>query len=61
MRRFVEQNYKSYAGDASFLADATPRTKQLWTNLEHLIHEECEKGARVCMWCVVAPVLLCTA
>ena len=29
---FIHQNYKEYVGDASFLADATPATK------EHLRH-----------------------
>ncbi len=42
---FVQQNYKPYAGDASFLAPASEATKKIWSKLEDLIHLECEKGA----------------
>lgn len=42
--KYVQQNFKAYKGDASFLAKATERTKQLWAKLETLIRLECEKG-----------------
>ncbi|GFH09471.1 uncharacterized protein HaLaN_04619 [Haematococcus lacustris] len=42
--KFVEDNYTPYNGDASFLASATERTTKLWSELEHLIHKELEKG-----------------
>ena len=43
----AQDNYKAYAGDASFLAGPTERTKALWSKLEKLICEEIKKvGAR---------------
>ncbi|GFH24259.1 uncharacterized protein HaLaN_22019, partial [Haematococcus lacustris] len=42
--KFIAENFTAYQGDASFLATATPRTQRLWSELEHLIHKEQEKG-----------------
>ncbi len=39
----VQDNYKPYAGDGSFLAGPTARTKALWSKLEKLICEEIKK------------------
>jgi hypothetical protein len=41
---YVLANYKPYAGDASFLAGPSERTKALWAQLEDLIHQELKKG-----------------
>ncbi len=30
VRDFIQQNYKPFEGDASFLAPATSRTKKIW-------------------------------
>ena len=30
VRNFIQMNYTPYEGDASFLAEATERTKELW-------------------------------
>ncbi len=35
VRDFIQNNYTPYEGDESFLAEATPRTKEL---MEHLLH-----------------------
>lgn len=42
--KYVQDNYKYYEGDASFLARPTERTKRLWSRLEDLISQEIEKG-----------------
>jgi len=44
VRDFIQQNYKPYEGDASFLAPATNRTKKLWDQLNKLFVEERKKG-----------------
>lgn len=44
VRDFIQKNYTEYTGDDSFLADATPRTKQLWDELSVLLKEERAKG-----------------
>ncbi|MEE0929021.1 MAG: formate C-acetyltransferase [Acutalibacteraceae bacterium] len=44
VRDFIQQNYKEYKGDESFLAGATPRTKELMAKLEKLFMLEREYG-----------------
>jgi formate C-acetyltransferase len=44
VRAFIQLNYTPYEGDASFLAPATARTKQLWDKLTALFVEERKKG-----------------
>jgi formate C-acetyltransferase len=44
VRNFIQQNYKPYEGDASFLAPATNRTKKIWARLNELFVEESKKG-----------------
>ncbi|WP_373419362.1 formate C-acetyltransferase [Clostridium sp. BSD9I1] len=44
VRNFIQKNYKAYAGDDSFLANPTDRTKELWSKVEKLLIEEIEKG-----------------
>ena len=44
VRNFIQQNYKPYEGDHSFLAPATDRTKKIWKILTDLFVEERKKG-----------------
>src|SRR5215211_1599972 len=44
VRDFIQQNYEPYEGDESFLAPATPRTKNIWDQLNRLFVEERKKG-----------------
>jgi formate C-acetyltransferase len=44
IRDFIQQNYKPYAGDDSFLAPATERTINIWDRLNELFLEERKKG-----------------
>src|SRR5947208_1049971 len=44
VRDFIQQNYDPYDGDASFLARATERTKEIWARLNALFTEERRKG-----------------
>ena len=44
VRDFIQQNYKPYEGDDSFLASATNRTKNIWSRLNELFLEERKKG-----------------
>jgi formate C-acetyltransferase len=44
VRDFIQQNYKAYDGDGSFLAPATERTKKIWKRLNELFIEERKKG-----------------
>ena len=44
VRNFIQQNYKPYEGDHSFLAPATERTKRIWKILTDLFVEERKKG-----------------
>src|SRR6201987_2412770 len=44
VRDFIQQNYKPYEGDESFLAEATERTKKIWDRLNQLFPEERRKG-----------------
>jgi len=44
VRDFIQQNYRPYEGDESFLAAATERTRTLWNLLNKLFLEERKKG-----------------
>ena len=44
VRNFIQQNFKPYHGDESFLAKATERTKLIWNKLIELFIEERKKG-----------------
>lgn len=44
VRDFIQKNYNPYDGNAEFLADATVRTHQLWTQVAELMKLEREKG-----------------
>ncbi len=44
VRDFIQTNYKEYTGDASFLAEATPRTKNLMKKLQQLFALERQFG-----------------
>jgi len=44
VRNFIQQNYKPYVGDETFLSPATDRTKKLWKHLNDLFIEERKKG-----------------
>jgi formate C-acetyltransferase len=44
LRDFIQRNYAPYEGDATFLAEATPRTRGLWEKLLPLLAQEREKG-----------------
>src|ERR1700752_962125 len=41
---FLQQNYTPYAGDDSFLAPGTERTRGIWKKLTDLFVEERKKG-----------------
>ena len=44
VRDFIQNNYKPYYCDESFLADPTDATNKLWTELQKLQKEERAKG-----------------
>jgi formate C-acetyltransferase len=44
VRDFIQENYRPYEGDESFLAGPTPRTKKIWDLLNQLFVEERKKG-----------------
>ncbi len=44
VRDFIQKNYDEYTGDASFLAEATPRTKELMKKLQSLFALERQYG-----------------
>ena len=44
VKEFIHSNYTAYEGDASFLCEATERTKKLYAKLEDLFQQEREKG-----------------
>jgi formate C-acetyltransferase len=44
VRDFIQQNYRPYEGDDSFLAPATERTQHIWNKLGDLFVEERRKG-----------------
>ena len=43
VRDFIQQNYRSYEDDRTFLAAATPRTQQLWAQISVLLQQEREQ------------------
>ena len=44
VRDFIQNNYKPYDGDESFLAGPTEATDKLWGKLQELQKEERAKG-----------------
>lgn len=44
VNNFILENYTEYTGDADFLADATPGTKELWAKLEKMFVDEKKNG-----------------
>src|SRR6188508_1167898 len=44
VRDFIQQNYRPYEGDESFLKPATDRTQKVWQLLTNLFVEERKKG-----------------
>lgn len=44
VRNFIQQNYRPYEGDETFLSPPTERTKKLWNQLNSLFVEERRKG-----------------
>jgi len=44
VRDFIQQNYKPYEGDESFVVGATRRTGKIWEQLSELFVEERKKG-----------------
>ena len=44
VRNFIQKNYTPYEGDASFLSDATEKTKKLWNIVLELYKKEREAG-----------------
>ena len=44
VRNFIQKNYTPYEGDASFLSDATEKTKKLWNIVLELYKKERESG-----------------
>ena len=44
VRNFIQLNYTPYEGDASFLADATDKTRKLWDIVLDLYKKEKENG-----------------
>ena len=45
VRDFIQNNYKPYDGDESFLAGPTEATDKLWGKLQELQKEERKKAA----------------
>jgi formate C-acetyltransferase len=43
-RSFLQDNYTPYEGDASFLAAATNRTREVWAKLTAMFEQERERG-----------------
>ena len=44
VRNFIQKNYTPYAGDESFLAPTSARTRKVWDKSHELILEELHKG-----------------
>ena len=44
VRNFIQKNYTPYAGDESFLAPTSARTRKVWDKSHELILEELRKG-----------------
>ena len=42
--KFIEENYKEYVGDDSFLVGPTDKTKKVWSICEDLLKKELDKG-----------------
>ena len=47
VREFIQKNYTPYCGDASFLADSTPKTQELWNQVLELYKKEKESEGGV--------------
>ena len=47
VRDFIQRNYTPYEGDASFLANTTPKTKKLWEEVLELYKQEKEAPGSV--------------
>ena len=43
VEKFIEENYKEYREDSSFLSGPTDRTKKVWARCEELLKEELKK------------------
>ena len=41
---FIDDNYKEYTGDDSFLASKSNKTKKVWSKCEKLLKQEMKKG-----------------
>lgn len=41
---FIQQNYKGYEGDESFLESISDKTERVWSRCEELLKEELKKG-----------------
>ena len=44
VRKFIQENYTPYDGDASFLAGPTARTEKLWNEVKDLMTQERDAG-----------------
>ena len=44
VRDFIQNNYKPYEGDDSFLKDSSDKTKKVWDKLTEMFKVEREKG-----------------
>ena len=44
VRDFIQQNYRKYDDDSSFLVGATAKTKNIWNRCSELLKEELKKG-----------------
>lgn len=44
VREFIQENYRPYEGDDSFLVGPSEKTKRVWNEAEDLIHEEIITG-----------------
>ena len=44
VRKFIQENYTPYDGDASFLAGPTERTEKLWEEVKDLMKQERDAG-----------------
>ena len=40
VRDFIQKNYTLYEGDDSFLAEASDKTKKVWSKCEELLDQE---------------------
>ncbi len=44
VRDFIQNNYKPYEGDDTFLVDSSEKTKKVWNKLTEMFKVEREKG-----------------